>query len=658
MRRVGYLALLCLCAPLAWPSDQPYRQLGDTAPDIKARWLGLSRVRHEVLIDAPQTQKIDITVTVTGNQQEFVDFALPAWRPGRYQILDFSGSVTQVRAENGAGAPLTLEKRDKGVWRVASGGAAEVRLRYRVYCAELAERARHVDDTHAFLSGSAVFMQALGLRDTPQRVVIRAPHGWTVTSGLDAVEGAENELIAPNYDVLIDAPLEIGTHTLRSFEVQGKPFELAIWGDGPYEVDRLARDLATLSRAQMEFWGDAPFGRYVYLLHVGAGASGGTEHLNSTIMQVSPNRFSAEKEYRKFLSLASHEFFHTWNVKALRPSGISPYDYQRENYTDLLWVAEGATSYYEDLLLARAGLIKPEHFLKNTAEMLDEYYRRPGKGVQSVAAAGFDAWTMHSSPDGDAENSTVSFYREGALVTLVLDIELRRRTDLRVSFDDVLRALYSRFPLGGPGYSQADAQALCAELSATDFAGFFERYITGAEEYPLADAFSFVGIELLKEAAEPDESEESDSAAQPATASAPTESAPSSAPAAPAPRAYLGIETTAADGLAKVTVVRADGPAHVAGVQVGDLLVALNGRRVRADELKARLRECLPGAEATLSLLRRDQLRELRLTLLGKPDVKHKLKHMKSPTPEQMEAYAAWMGQPWPVATSMPAEEK
>lgn len=655
---IAIFAAITIDAPSAI-ADNPFRQLGAAPSETKATWLRDCRVTHEVNLNAPQTQEIEIITNVSNVSAPQLDFSLPNWRPGRYEILDLAGSVRDVSAANEAGQSLKITKLDKATWRVATAASREVRFRYRLYCSELGQRARHVDDTHAFLSGSTVFMQVLSLRDTPQRVVVHTPANWRISSGLDAVDGAAMELIAPNYDALVDAPLEIGTHLIREFEVEGKPFELAIWGHAAYDADRLVRDLTTLSAAQIQFWKDAPFGRYVYLLHIANNIGGGTEHLNSTIMQVGPNRFSPEKEYRKFLSLVSHEFFHTWNVKALRPAGISPYDFQRENYCDLLWVAEGTTSYYEDLLLVRAGLFKPEQYFKNLAESLDEYYRRPGRRSQSVAAAAFDAWTDHTIPSGNAENTTVSIYREGALATLALDMELRRRSDGRVSFDDVLRALYQRFPLGGPGYTQADLQNTCEELGGGDFTEFFQRYITGVEEFPIEEALSVVGIKVIEKADDDDEDDGASAASQPTSTptSAAASSSPSSAPTAPKPRAYLGIETKATDGLARVTVVRSDGPAYADGVQVDDLLIAINDRRARSDELKTRLREFEPGEAITLTLLRRDQLRTITLTLGGKPDIKRKLERVKNPTAAQANAYAIWLGQPWPSADSQPSEK-
>ncbi|MHC5026537.1 MAG: M61 family metallopeptidase, partial [Planctomycetota bacterium] len=303
-------------------------------------------IRYTVRLDAPQTQMVDIGVEVrVGAEAGFVDFSMPAWRPGRYLIHDPAGGVQEVRATDEGGNALPVEKLDKDTWRVMRGDATAVRLDYRLYANSLGSRTRHVDDTHAFLSGDSVFVYAEGRRDSPVLVEVEAPDAWRIAGGLEFAEGRTDAVVAPDYDVLIDTPLEIGIHDTLEFTVGGRRHEIVIWpvDHAAYDAEQLTGDFARIVEAQLAIFGRLPYERYVFLVHAGAGAGGGTEHLNSTIMQTSRAALEGGSAYRRFLGLVSHEFFHTWNVKQLRPAGINPYDYTRENYTKLLWVAEGTT---------------------------------------------------------------------------------------------------------------------------------------------------------------------------------------------------------------------------------------------------------------------------------------------------------------------------
>lgn len=658
------LTLEVAALPVADAQPQPawLRTLGAAPDEVLEGWLRDARVEHVVDLSAPQTQYVSIVTTVRGVREPQLDFILPTWRPGRYEILDFAGVLTRVRARDGAGGPLALHKRDKTTWRVSTGGAAEVSVAYDIYANELEARTRHVDETHAFLSGSSVFLLPDGRRDAPHVVRIHAPPDWQIACGLDAAPGQPGVLVAPNYDALIDAPIEIGRHESRSFEAAGRPIDLILWGAGNYDADRMASDLSPLIRTQVSFWGDAPFGRYVFLVHATQGVGGGTEHFNSTIMQLARDGFAPQSQWQRFLSLASHELFHVWNVKALRPAGLSPYNLLGENYTDLLWIAEGATDYYGDLLLVRAGLRTPDKYLEELGKDIDAHRRRPGREVQSVAEASFDAWVTFNQPTADAANSTVSIYREGLLATLALDLSVRRQSDGRRSFDDVLRLLYRRFPLGGPGYSTRDVLAALREVSGQDYGDFFARHIEGVEPLPLEELLALAGIELYEKSTE-DEKEwprDAEAAAGGAGAGAGSGAAggagqnldagDSEADDADAPLAagaHLGITLADADGLARVTAVGRDGPAYPAGVQVNDLIVALEGRRLRSADLELRLREFAPGAAVRLTLLRRDELREISVTLDERRRAKWALRRVKAPDESQRDIYQGWLGRAW-----------
>ena len=637
------LSLAAAATPACASQDGGYL-LGAAPQPVVRVWQREARVNYRVMLPAPQTQTVEISVEVQTAGAEQLDFVLPTWRPGRYLVLDFAGALSRVSATDGEGNALPLRKLDKTTWRVRTNAARIVRLRYRIYANELSSRTRHVDDSHAFLSGSIVFMYVRGRRNEPVKLLVDAPPGWRTSTGLDPAPDAPSAFIAPSYDVLIDAPLEIGTHAVHKFEVKDVPYELAVWGGAKYDADELVAEFKTLVAAQVDFWGSVPYGRYVFLLHATSGAGGGTEHLNSTIMQTGRDFAANDKNRRRFLGLVSHEFFHTWNVKALRPAGLSPYDFVHENYTDLLWVAEGTTSYYGPLLLVRAGLKKPKRYLEDLAKSIDSYRKRPGRNVQSLEMSSFDVWTKFNKPSPDAANTTVSFYRKGALVSLLLDLEIRRRSENAGSLDEVLRRLYERFPLSGPGYTRDDLIQTVNEIAGDDLTQFFNRYVAGTHELPFEKLLARAGLELKEEPNKKDDDKDGDDDEALAQA-------PDSRPAAtqPAPqKPDLGLRLRDAGGLARVSGVRSDGPAYDAGVQIDDLIVALNDRRLRAADLKIRLDEHEPGDTVTLTLLRRDVLKQIVVTLAARNDVKLVLERVKEPTQRQRAIYEAWLGQPWP----------
>lgn len=620
-------------------------------------------VEYVVLTDEAPAQIVKVSMIVRGAREAAgpdgaLDVLLPVWRPGRYQVLDMAGTFRSVSARTGDGTALPCEKLDKSAWRIAAGGAEEVIVDAVIYANSLGDRTRHADDTHVFLSPSAAFPYVPALRSRPCRVRIDAPPAWRVATGLPAADQGANPRTfhAESYDVLVDSPLEIGLHEVLRFEVEGSageravPHEIVIWTGRPetvlaplagrehWDPDRLTADFAKVVRAQREVFGDLPYDRYVYIVHCYPGGGGGTEHLNSTVMQCAPSRFDSAEAYRGFLGLMSHEMFHTWNVKRLRPAGIKPYDYQRENYTRLLWVSEGTTSYYDDLVLARTGLMKPDDYLKILSGAIDAAQRRPGMGVQTLEDSSFDAWIKFNRPTPDAANATVSFYDKGALASLVLDMAVRESSGGDASLDDVMRDLYRAFPLDGPGFTTDDVLAAVNRRAGRDLTGLFVRAVRTTEPLDFASALRVVGLEVALDGAR--------NSARPAPRA--DEDGSDDAGSAPAERASLGLSVTDAGGLAIVSAVASDGPAYAAGIIAGDTILAVNGARLRAGELASFEKRLAPGDLVKVTLFRYDALREVMVTAAARPDATWTVRRVKDPTDAQRTAYESWLKQPWP----------
>ncbi|MCH7601321.1 MAG: M61 family metallopeptidase [Planctomycetes bacterium] len=617
-----------------------------------------SRTRSEpivytVSLPAPQTQMVDLSIRVPNVTGPTIDFALPVWRPGRYVVLDPAGTVREVRATSDSGRSLEIEKIDKSTWRVTTGGASVVRVDYRVYANSLGDRTRHVDDTHAFLSGSSVFLYVPDRKQDPILIKIDAPPDWKVASGLEHLPGDERTLIAPNYDVLVDSPIEIGLHDRLDFDVDGTPHEIVIWGHADYDADELTTDFATIVEAQTSIFGEMPYERYVFLIHVGAGMGGGTEHLNSTIMQTRRASLEDKKTYKRFLGLVAHEFFHTWNVKQLRPAGIQPYDYAKENYTKLLWVSEGMTSYYTGLTLARTELTKTKDYFKSLADSIGSLRNLPGAKIQSLEESSFDAWIKFNHSTPDSANSTVNFYSKGSLVSLLLDMELRSRTGNDISLDDLMKTMYRRYPLGGGGFTPDDLVNVASELSESDFKPFFASYASGTDEPDFETALKTVGLELTfkpskKDDEDEDKDDEDDEDDKIDDDGEETEEEDADLPQEPKMKAYIGMRLSSVGGKTTVRSVRSDGPAYLGGVISGDEILAMDGRRLASGDLDKRLKKMEPGDAVALHLMRRDELKIIELILAGKPDGKWTLQRVKEPTDQQKVAYESWLQQDWP----------
>jgi predicted metalloprotease with PDZ domain len=570
-------------------------------------------IEYSVFLNAPQTQTFQVRMLVRNVAARDLDVALPVWRQGRYAVLNPAGTVRSVTATTTSDRPLAIRKTDKTTWRIETEGAQEVVIRYTVYANSLNDRTRHVDDTHAFLSGATVFLYVPDRRDDPVLVRLDAPADWEVACGLDAAPEDPRTLLAENYDVLIDSPIEIGIHERVTFDVDGKRHDIVVWGQVEFDSERLERDFSAIIRAEAAIFGGLPYDRYVFLVHVGPGMSGGTEHLNSTIIQMPPQALEGDSQYKMVLSLVAHEMFHTWNVKRLRPAALRNVDLSRENYTDLLWFCEGTTSYYDELMLVRAGLESPEDYLKATAETIYQRRARPGVFVQSLAESSFDAWIKFNNPTPDDVNSTVSYYEGGALASLLLDLELRRRSHNRVSYDTLMRTMYEAFPSSGPGFTTDDLVQTLNRLSGTKFEEFIEQYIQGTKDYPFEELFKVVGLELI----------------------------PSYAGA----RAYSGMSVHEVNGATIVRYVLSDGPAYQAGVNTGDEVITLNGRKFKAAEITPHCEQAMsPGDTVWLQVMRRNRLRRIDFNLGTKPNPRWEFRKLPSTTDEQRAAYESWLG--------------
>jgi predicted metalloprotease with PDZ domain len=558
----------------------------------------------------------NVSVTVAAPAPEGQVFALPAWIPGSYMIREFARNIVRIRAESG-GAPVALTKLDKHSWQAAPVDGP-LSLHYEVYAWDLSVRAAHLDQTHGFFNGTSVFLRVLGQEATPHQVDIQRPgdpaaSNWRVATSLPEL-GAKRygfgTYLAADYDELIDHPVEMADFALATFKAHGIPHDIVITGRVPnLDMARLQQDLKAICETQIAFFEPktkkAPISRYVFLTMAVGDGYGGLEHRASTALICSradlpttaaPKTAEPNEGYTKFLGLCSHEYFHTWNVKRIKPAVFAPYDLQVENYTPLLWLFEGFTSYYDDLMLVRSGIISESTYLKLLGKTVGSVLRGSGRTKQSVAESSFDAWSKYYRQDENAPNAIISYYTKGSLVGLAFDLTIRAKTGGAKSLDDVMRALWERYGrdfyrgggLGeGRGVTEKEVEALFDEVSGVRLKGIFDRYIRGLEDIPLAKLYAPFGIKLGEERK------------------------------TSKPSLDAGIGRDA--GGARLSQVHEGGAAHQAGLSAGDILIAVDGLRVNGnpsnlDQLFARYRV---GDTVTVHAFRRDELMSFEVTLQG-----------------------------------------
>ena len=552
-----------------------------------------------------------------------VALSLPVWTPGSYLVREFARHLQDVACTDETGKDLPIRKTDKATWSVEHGGARTLVVRYRVYAHDLTVRAAHLDDAHGFWNGAAMFLYDPAQVATAHRVRVVLPADWHVTVGLPEVSPSVFE--AQTYDELVDSPFEVGTHEVLSFQAVGKPHRLAIWGHVPMARDKLTTDIPKIVAAAAGlFDGTVPYDDYTFLLLSAPGGYGGLEHRKSTTLLTSPFAFSPRKKYEEFLELVAHEYFHLWNVKRIHPTALGPFDYQREAYTRSLWVMEGITSYYDRLLLVRAGLKKPRAYLQTIADELGKIAESPGRLHQSLEEASFDAWIKFYRPDDNSANSSISYYLKGGIVALLFDLAIRTRSEGQRSLDDVMRLLWRRHGARDVGFADDEVQGLFEEAAGCSLDDLFARYIRGREELDPEKALRPFGLVVTRSRGDD-----------------------------PAP--WLGVTTRDSGDSAVVSTTVSGGPGEAAGLYAGDELVAIDGFRVEFGTLRSRLRERRVGDAIELTVFRRDQLRTLQLTLGEKPASTFAIVPAEEATAAEGAAFERWLGAP--LASVAPAEE-
>jgi predicted metalloprotease with PDZ domain len=578
-------------------------------------------INFTVSMPRPHTHllEVEIGLRYPAGAPAGLDLLMPVWTPGSYLIREFERHVQDFEARGDGGRALPWTKVNKNTWRVETGGARELSVRYSVYSNELSVRTNELNDRRAVWNNAALLMYPDGHLRAPSTLRVVPFGDWKVATGLPQVAGQPHTFRAENFDVLYDSPFLAADLREVAFDVRGTPHRVVFDGPGNYDPERVRRDVRKVVEAAVGMMGDVPYRDYTILVALGPTGGGGLEHLNSTLLTWRRFGFTSDSDWRDFLTLVAHEYFHLWNVKRIRPDALGPFDYTRENYTRLLWVAEGVTSYYESLLLRRAGLITDRQFLDIQARAFQQLQNTPGRLEQSLEEASFDAWVKYYRQDENTINSAISYYDKGAIVGLLLDLEIRKRSEGRRSLDDVMRRLYEEFGKRDRNYTPADFQRAAEQAAGSGLEEFFRAYVRGREELDYNAALEAAGLRL-----------ETTGAGQ---------------PGGPAPeRAYLGATLAQEGDRLVVRNVPSGTPAYEQGLSAFDQIVAVEGYRATRDFLNARVEEKRPGDTLTLSVFRADELRTITVKLGGRAEAPFRITPVPSPTERQARTYQSWLG--------------
>ena len=589
MTRRILLALACVCTVV----------FTSAAPQAQA----LDPIRYTLRFPAPHTHYAEVEASVPTSGRPEIEVYMATWTPGSYLIREYERNVEAVTATAGSRA-LGVAKSTKNRWKITTGGAPSVTLRYKLYSREMTVRNNWVETGFAMLNGAPTFITLVERASRPHEVRIELPASWKkVETALEPVNGSANTFRAPDFDTIIDSPIIIGNPVSREFTVDGKRHVVVFEGDAALiDADRVAADVRKIVDAGKQVMGSLPYPHY-YFLSMVTESSGALEHKNSYLGMT--NRFATRTHdaYMSFLGTLAHEYFHAWNVKRLRPVELGPFDYENENYVKTLWVAEGFTDYYADILPTRGGIATREEFLDGISNQIEQVQTVPGRLVTPVNMASFDTWIKQYRPDENTANMSVNYYPKGAVIAFLLDAKIRKATGGARSLDTGMQWAMQRYS-GDKGYTPDQFYAVMSEAAGTDLKGWFAKAAESTDELDYTEALDYYGLRFrpvdMRNA-----------------------------------RAYIGGGTRNDAGRLLITSVRRGTPAIDAGLNVDDEIIAIDDVRVRADGLAARLGQYKPGDKITVTVARRERLMKLDVTLGSEPGRTWRLEPLPGASAEQ-----------------------
>lgn len=538
-------------------------------------------IKYNLRMTKPQSHYYNVEMELEGFSKKELDIKMPVWAPGSYLLREFSKNVNLVTAKDENGNKLEVEKTSKNTWHIVKGKAKKVVVSYDVYAFELTVRTSFLDLTHGFVSSSGVFMYVDGFKDSDGHLQVFPHESFNVITtalkekGEDVTKDGSKTFVFDNYDHLVDCPIEIGNQEVFSFDAAGVKHTVAIYGFGNYDIDSLKVDMAKVVKGATSVFGENPNKDYTFIIHNVVDGQGGLEHCNSTVLSVNRWTYSPNK-YVDFLKLVAHEYFHLWNVKRIRPVELGPFNYDEENYTSLLWVMEGFTTYYEKMILLREGIYSQEQFLAKMFSGLNYVEGSIGARVQPVSHASFDAWIKAYRPNENSSNTTQSYYSGGSVKAMMLDAMIIKKYNGEKCLDDFMQLLYSKYyKAKNRGFSEGEFKSELATFLGQNMDEFYAKYIDGTEIPDYDAIFSAIGMHVKY-----------------VGASNPT----------------VGLSLRDSGGKTIVTNVQSDSAAEDAGISVGDELIGANGLRVDKASLDSYFAHLNDGELIDILYAREDQL--------------------------------------------------
>ncbi len=570
-----------------------------------------AEIKYTLSMPEPHTHYFEVEMEVQGARKKYIDFKMPVWAPGSYLVREFSKNVEGFEATDKSGKAVRAEKTSKNTWRVYSNKADLVRVKYKVYAFEMSVRTSFLDASHGYVNGTSMFMYPDGYQKEDGTLVVKPYNGWSkVSTGLKSTGNFTYTF--PNYDILADSPLEIGNHEVLQFTAKGVPHEIAMYGEGNYDPERLTADMKKITEEAITVMGELPVDRYVFIVHNLQRGGGGLEHLNSTTLQTTRWSYGTESGYTGFLSLVAHEYFHLWNVKRLRPYPLGPFNYDEENYTTMLWVSEGITSYYDDLITRRAGMMTPQRYLDVVAGSISSVENTPGNKVQTVSESSFDAWIKYYRRNENSNNAEVSYYTKGGVMGQLLNMEIMKSTKGEKSLDDAMRYMYNKYYKKlDRGYTEKEFREAVELTAGKKMDAFFRDYINGTKTPDYNSYFEAAGLRLVNVNEGSKE-------------------------------ASWGATTSQSGGRVVITGVARGTSAWNGGLNVNDEIIAVDGYRAEGD-VKNMIAGRPVGEKVQVLVSRDGKLITLEIPLVQDTNVRYRFEQVENPTELQQKIYKKWL---------------
>lgn len=579
-----------------------------------------SQLTYRLSIPEPENHLLEVELAIANWQNDILNLKLPVWTPGSYLVREYAKNLQDFIAIDELGNLLEWQKISKNHWQINcqerltnQESILGITIRYRIFGNELTVRTSHIDSTHAFLTGASVFMYVAEphqLRPQPYTVeIVNLKENWQVSTALPTVPNRSNTFYAKDFDTLVDSPLEIGLQERYEFDVLDKKHRFIVWGQHNADMERMVRDTSAIVAVESEMFGGLPYDRYDFILHAGNGY-GGLEHKDCTVLLYNRLGFRKEESYLQFMNLVAHEFFHTWNVKRIRPKALEKFDYDQENYTGSLWFSEGTTSYYDQIFPLRAKLYNAKHYLKLVSKGLTRLQTTFGRNVQSLHESSFDTWIKLYRPDANTHNNQISYYLKGEMVSMLLDLLIRHKTNNLRSLDRVMQIMWERFGKDETGFEEAELHQVIENVAGMDLSNFWRDYLYGTKELDYNYYLEPFGLELRNSRQD---------------------------------FPFIGMTLKAKSAIAEVEKVEIGSPAQKAGISSGDLVLAINEIRVTAENFNDRLRDFSAHEAIAVTIFQQDLLKTVKVTL-QEPIASHfELAQITNASPNQEINLQMWL---------------